>query len=390
MTRADYGAGSMIERTPGHWRLTVDLGRDPRTGKRLRHRVTFVGSKREAAAALRAAMSKRDNGVLGPVEKVTVATWLDSWLERHVAEGHIQGRAHERYAGIINKHLTPALGSLPLQKLRVDHVADLKAAWLSGDAESVSKPLSGASVHKHLVVLRQALDEAVKAGVIVRNPVDAVSAPSVKPQAERRTLEQDEIRAVLTAATSSRFDVPIRLALATGMRESELLGLPWSDVDLDNGTLEVRRVLSYVEGNVVFKEPKSDRSRRTIELSPATVAILREHRVRQAERRLKLGPIWRENGLVFPSRVGGPWLPRDFYRDYRAVVVASGVSGPETVVFHTWRHTAATQWIKAGVDVFVVSRRLGHSSAAFTMDRYAHLLSGQQSAAASALDYLLG
>jgi integrase len=135
--------------------------------------------------------------------------------------------------------------------------------------------------------------------------------------------------------------------------------------------------------------PKIAESRRIIELSAATVHGLRQHRSEQSARRLMLGPAWKEHGLVFPSSVGTPWLSRAFYRGYRDVLERSGITDLDSINWHSLRHTAATQWLHHGVDVFSVSRRLGHASASFTMDVYAHLLRGQQRQAAEALDYLL-
>lgn len=250
--------------------------------------------------------------------------------------------------------------------------------------------LSPATVHKYLVILRQALAEAVVSRRVPSNPGDGMAGLAVNATTERRALTQNEIAALVRAAGGTRFDVAIRLAIVTGMRESEILGLRWADVDLDGRRLTVRRALSYAYGKMAFKEPKSARSWRTIELSATTVAMLREHRTRQAEHRLHVGPVWQEHDLVLPSGEGKPWLPRDFYRDYRTIVDATSIEEPESVTFHVLRHTAATQWIRAGVDILTVSRRLGHASAAFTMDVYGHLLAGQQRHAAEVFDHLLG
>jgi integrase len=153
--------------------------------------------------------------------------------------------------------------------------------------------------------------------------------------------------------------------------------------------MHIQQTLSYVGGKSHFDSPKTERSRRIIELSTATVHLLRTHRLAQAEHRLKVGAIWKDSGLVFPSLVGTPWLARDFLRGYRSILTKSKIQGSGGVDFHTLRHTAASQWIKYGVDIFTVSRRLGHASAAFTMNVYGHLLKGQQRQAAEALDHLL-
>ncbi|MDP6605156.1 MAG: site-specific integrase, partial [Dehalococcoidia bacterium] len=161
-----------------------------------------------------------------------------------------------------------------------------------------------------------------------------------------------------------------------GLRQAEMLTLKWDDVDIETAEVRVRGT-------------KTQNSRRTIELSSTTVAQLRSHRQAQRQHRLRLGPAWHEHGLVFPSSIGTPWLRRPFYRDYKMVVAISGVDDPASVKWHTLRHTAATLWIKGSVDIYTVSRRLGHASAAFTMDVYGHLLKGQQQHAAGVLDHLL-
>jgi len=389
MSRKDYGNGILEERAPGRWRITLELGRDPRTQERRRRRFAVRGTRKDAQRALREALQQRDHGVAAAPDKITVGEWVTAWLERHRADGRIGPRAYDRNRHIVQRHLAPSLGSIRLQALRPDHIADVKARWLSGHESTSAAPLSGSTVHKHFVVLRQALADALKVGLIVRNPIDAVSAPSVKVRDERRALSEDEIGGLLSAAADTRFDAAIRVTLATGLRQGELLALRWEDVDLEGATLRVCRTLSYVDGKTVFSNPKTANSRRSVELSEATVQALRSHRVKQAEHRLRLGSIWREHGLVFPSLIGTPWIGRDFYRSYRPVVDASGIADPASVNWHTLRHTAATQWLAHGADVFSVSRRLGHASASFTMDVYAHLLKGQQRQAAEALDDLL-
>lgn len=389
MNKRDYGEGSYVERSPGAWLITVPLGSDA-SGKRRRQRFTVKGNKAAAKKALRQEMAKRDNGFGVAPDRITTGEWLTRWLERHIASGKIGPRAADRYDGIVKKHLIPAIGAVKLQALRADQIDDLKTAWLNGTATTTDKPLSGGTVHKFLVILRQSFADALKKDVISRNPLDKVAAPSVKVSIERRALSEDEITTLVRASANTRYDVPIRFTLATGLREGELLAVRWSDVDLDRAMVTIERTLLYVGGKVQFAKPKSQRSKRSIELSAATVQLLRTHRAAQAEHRLKIGPLWQEHGLVFPSLIGTPWLPRAFYRSYRAVVNRAGLTDAGSVNWHALRHTAASQWLRHGADVYAVSRRLGHGSAAFTMDVYGHLLSGQQRHAAESLDYLIG
>jgi integrase len=389
MSRNDYGAGTITERSPRRWQVSFELGRDPSTGKRRRQRFTVRGTRRDAQRVLRETLRQRDHGIAVSPDKITVGEWLTSWLARHEAEGHIGPRTADVYRQIVRGHLVPALGRLRLQELRPDHIANAKARWLSGEGSTAKAPLAGATVHKILVVLRRGVSDAVAGGLIPRNPLDAVSAPSVKARTERRALSEEEIAALLSAAQGSRYDTPIRFTVATGLRQSELLGLRWEDVNFDAAVINVRQTLCYVGGRSFFTSPKSERSRRVIELSTATVKLLRAHYKQQAEHRLKLGPVWHDHGLVFPSLVGTPWLARPFYRGYRAIVAKAEIEDADAVNWHTLRHTAGSQWLKHQADIFSVSRRLGHASAAFTMDVYGHLLKGQQAQAAQALDHLL-
>lgn len=356
--------------------IRIELPRDPASGKRRRVSRTVRGTKRDAKRAARKMLMERDHGIDISPNKITLADWLTRWLKRRHGEGHIGYQIFERYEGIIQRHFIPSMGHVHLTELRADQIANLKDAWLTGDGSTAAAPLSPATVYKHLNVLRKSLADAVSSGIINHNPTDFVTAPSPKGLSEQRALDSDEIVQLLSACRETRYDAPVRLTLATGLRRGELLSLKWTDLDLDGKSLSCRG-------------SKSANSRRTIELSASTVMLIRRHKQEQLERRLRLGPVWQEHGLVFPSTVGTPWLRRTFYRDYKKSVSKSDLSDPDTVKWHTLRHTAASQWIRRGVDIFTVSRRLGHASASFTMDVYAHLLKGQQRQAAEALDGLL-
>ncbi len=170
MSRRDYGSGTIAERRPGRWLITIESGRDPQTGKRERRRFSVSGTRRDAQKALREALRQRDTGTRAGPDKITLGEWLTAWLARHQAEGHIAPKSHDRYRVIIQRHLIPALGRLRLQDLRPDHIGDMQARWLSGQTSTASQALSGATVHKRLVVPRRALAEAVRSGIIIRDP----------------------------------------------------------------------------------------------------------------------------------------------------------------------------------------------------------------------------
>ena len=244
-------------------------------------------------------------------ERTTLASWLSTYLARRLDEGHITPATHTRYEYAMRVHVLPEIGSMLLSELRREHIAELRSQWLTGEA-----PLAPATVKKQLGVLHQTLEEAVKNELLERNPADYVKAPPLATDAEKRALTQDEIVQLVASAADTRYDVPIRVTLALGLRRGELLGARWDDVDLDGAMLHVRQSLSYVGGEFLFVEPKS-KSRRSITLSPQTVRVLHEHRAAQAELRLRSQVAWTHPELVFPSTIGTPWQPRNHLRDYR-------------------------------------------------------------------------
>lgn len=275
---------------------------------------------------------------------------------------------------MLEKHIIPTIGQIDLVELREAHIAAMRDAWTTGEGSTSRRPLARSTVQKHLKILRQALGVAVGRSQLPRNPALSVRLPVRAHIAEQRALDEREIPKLLRVSRGTAHDVPIRVALATGIRQAELLDLRWDDVD-------------FVASKLFVRGTKSMRSRRWLELSEATLRLLSEHRERAAfelAERVASG-----SALIFPGSDGARWNRGLFYRDYRQLVAKSGIEAPESVKWHTLRRTAASQWLLRGVDILVVSRRLGHASVSFTMDVYAHLLPGQQRTAAEALDYLL-
>lgn len=382
MTRRDYGGGSLEERAGGRWLVTVELGRDPLSGKRRRRRETVRGPKRDAQRRLREMLTERDTSGVNPT-RILTSEWLDEALDLRVRDAEISPRTAENYRAIIRVHLAPTIGEVRLQDLRPEHILAVR--------KSVGEQVAPATTKTVLGLLRQSLDAAVVSRLIPSNPAASVPNPSrAGTHRERRSLTESEISELLEVGTGSAHDIPMRFALATGVRQGELLGAPWDSIDLESATFEVRQTLAHQAGQFVLLPPKTRNSRRTIELSSATVALLRRHRAAQNETRLSLGRVWVDSGLVFPTIDGGPWSRHTFYDGFRRLLAQTQIAEQMTVNWHTFRHSAASLWIRGGADVFTVSRRLGHSSPAFTMSTYAHLLRGQQRTAAEALDHLLG
>jgi integrase len=232
-------------------------------------------------------------------------------------------------------------------------------------------------------VLHRALNQAIKRGLIGRNPADGVTVPR-QVQAEMKIWEEGEITRFLIAIKGNRNEALFHLALKTGMRQGELLGLKWSDLDWTKGILRVQRQVQRINNKgFLFSEPKTRAGRRSIQLGEFTLQVLREHYKRQGLEKVLAGDRWVENDLVFPSSVGTPIDQRNLQRTYASLVKKAGV---QKIRFHDLRHTAASVMLNHGIPVIVVSRILGHSRPSITLDIYGHLIHDMQVEAARIMD----
>ncbi len=239
--------------------------------------------------------------------------------------------------------------------------------------------------HLHRV-LHRALADAVRWGRVGRNVCDVVRPPKVQAQ-EVRALSPDETRQLLTAAAGDPLEALYVLAVTVGLRQGELLGLKWQDVDLDGRRLQVRRSIARLNGHGwLEQEPKSAGSRRSVSLTPLAVAVLQRHRQRQLERRVK-ALAWEDNGFVFANEVGRPMTPQNLtQRSFQPLLERAGLP---RMRFHDLRHTAATLLLAQGVHPKVVQEMLGHASIALTLDTYSHVVPGLQAEAATKMEALL-
>ncbi len=369
--------GYIERRGKGSWRVVVELAPDPLTGRRRRRKVTVRGTKRDAERALAEAVSLRDHGIDIEPRRLTVAEYLDRWL-RDYAEPNVAPSTLKRYRGIC-RVIAESLGGLRLQALRPAHI---QAVY----SHLRERRLAARTILHHHRVLKEALGHAVGWQLIERNPADAVSAPRVERR-EMQSLDAGGVERLVGACEDDNLRRLVFTAVSTGMRIGELLGLRWDDLDLEARTATVRRTAQYLgSGGVVLRPPKTSRSRRTISLSPSTVAVLREHRVAQTEQRLLLGPAYEDHGVAFAAPDGRLMAPYAASARFRTVARRLGFTG---LRFHDLRHTSATLALQAGVPAKLVSDRLGHASVAFTLDTYAHVLPDQQRQAADLMDSLL-
>jgi len=361
------------QRGPASWRVQVELGRDPVTGERRRRRFTVTGKKGEAERALRAAEYERDHGVDVAPDRATVADLLRRWLRDYAAVS-VERATQKRYRELAEAVIS-VIGAERAQALRPAHVQKLHA-------ELLTRGLAPRTVVHHHRVLRQALAWAVEMQLLIVNPADAVKPPRPERR-EMLTLDTEGVAAVLNACESEELRALVFVALQTGLRQGELLALRWQDIDLDFARAAVHRSLSAA-GGMHFKAPKTARGRRSIALSASTVAALRAHKRAQAEHRLRLGPAFEDNGLVFPDALGSPQKPWNVTAAFKRATRVAGA--PSALRFHDLRHTAASLALRAGVHPKVVSERLGHASVQITLDTYSHVLPDLQRDAAELMD----
>ena len=363
------------------WYAVVYDGIDPATGK-YRRRWVPAGTRRGDAEKLLADLVKRSHeGNTVVSEKVTLAAYLfDRWLP--VQEPRLRRSTYDSYRRNIERHVVPALGAVPLDKLTVEDLDLFYARLLTSgrlNGERGAAGLSPKTVRNIHLMLNKALADAHRKGTVVRNVAALADAPSLKARrrAEIKAWDVDQLAVFLDAIAAHRLYAGFHLAAHTGMRRGEVLGLPWGDVDLEVGRLSVRQALVSVAYEVELSDVKTGSGRRTIDLDPGTVDVLKLWRIQRSEECGGREP--RDDDLVFTKEDGALIHPDSFSQTFDRKVAKLPVP---PISLHDLRHTHATLLLKAGVPVKVVSERLGHASAAFTMTVYQHVLPGMQSEAA--------
>ncbi len=368
--------GSIRQRTKGKWELQVYTGMIGPDGKPTRHYETVRGGKKDAQARMNELLTTLDKGAFTPPGKLTVGELLQRWLEGYVKTNCSQ-RTFDGYQSIIRNHLIPALGYVRLKELHHQMIQNYYAK--AGDK------LQARTIHHHHRVLSQALKHAVRQGYLGRNPAELVYPPSPRGK-PMRTLNPDEVEIILEVVHESYFYPIIYTAVSTGLRQAELLGLRWRDVDLDMLSISVNRSLYKRAGICEFKEPKSSHSRRRVAMTPKLATFLRQYKQDREEYYRKLERDFTADTLVFATKDDRPIDPSVLGHSFNRCAKRAGLEG---VRFHDLRHTFASLMLLRGAKPKVISEALGHASVGFTMDVYSHIIEGMQADAMSLLDQIL-
>jgi integrase len=342
----------------------------------------YVSAKRktECERKLRDAMTDGDRGLIFDAANQSVSEYMTRWLE-DFAKANLASRTYHNYKLQIREHIVPALGKMKLSKLDTPNIQALYTAKLQAGL----KPASIRYIH---AVLHCALEKAIDLRLIARNPAASARPPKIY-QEEITPLDREQAHVLLEAAEGDRFECLYVLSLTCGLRMGEALGLKWSDIDFDAGTLRVHRQVQRVRegGGLVFSEPKNA-SRRTIDLPQRALEALRSHRKRQIEQQLRAGAKWQDYDLVFTTTIGTAVDAQNVVnRHFKPMLSRAGL--PD-IRWHDLRHTCATLLLSRGTHPTFVQKLLGHASVQLTLDRYSHWMPSMGKHTASAMDEALG
>ena len=363
------GEGSIIKRPSGSWQVQVSL-----QGRRIGR--TFK-TQRECQEWLKKTRGQIDDGMTYASTKIYLGEYLGGWIIS--SKTSLRQSSWIHYDQLNRQYISPGIGHIRLKDLKTEHVQGFYNRLIE----------EGVGIHSILkihAVLHRALEQAVKTSMIARNPASYAQLPK-KPVTEMEILSESQVSQFLIAAKGHRLEALFHLALISGARQMELLGLKWTDLDWIKHTLKLERQLLRSDGDgVKFSAPKTRYGRRVITLGAKTIEVLRKHYDLQERERLAAGDNWKEYGLIFTTSIGTPIHLRSLLRDFKKLLENAGVP---IIHFHGLRHTCASLLLNQGVPVIEVSRRLGHSRASITLDVYGHLIPGMQSEVAEIIDDLV-
>jgi integrase len=370
--------GHLRERSPGHWAIVIE-SRDPQTGKRKRKWHSFKGTKREARIECSRLITEAQRGIGLEPSKVTLAEFLHRWLAQ--MRPQISPRTHERYTELVTKNIIPALGSVTLSRLHAVQISEAYTRALVSGRRDGKGGLSPASVHYQHRVLKKAIGQAVKWGLLPGNLLDAVDPPRVE-RTRMQIYDMAQTAEALALARPTRLYVPVLLALLCGLRRGEITALRWRNVDLEGAQLAIVESTEQTSKTIRLKETKTGRAR-TVALPSLVGDELRRHRIEQAQELLQIGIRQDGESFVYAREDGQPMQPRSLthaWDQFRARTTLPRIR------FHDLRHSHATHLLAGNVHPKIASERLGHSKVGITLDLYSHVLPGMQADAAARVD----
>lgn len=363
MKRNANGSGSIRQRSNGKWEARVTIGTNPGTGKPIRRSI-YGNTQKEVRQKMTAIIRELDKGTYQEPSKMTVSEWMDEWLTTFCANS-VKPLTYSSYAGIIKNHIKPSIGFITLQSIKGTHVQKLYN-------DMIKQELSAKTVKNVSAVLHKALSVAMKQGYIVSNPCEAAELPKATKH-EIRPLSDEEIPLFLQAIETDSMKNAFALCLFAGLREGECLGLSWNQVDFEQRRIAICQQLQKEkkkDAQYYIADTTKSGKPRTIEPPAIAFEYLRSEHLRQQQNRLLAGSVWdNEWNLVFTNEIGRHIAFATFYTHFKKIV--AGIGRPDARP-HDLRHTAATVAIASGSDIKSVQDLLGHATASFTLNVYAH------------------
>lgn len=377
----EAGSGSIVKRTDGRWQGQYTSGRDPKTGKLRRHTI-YGKTQKEVAEKIRAITASIDRGTYQEPRKITLAEYAQEYLA-HCAV-NLSDYTQDAYKRTINNHILPALGEVKLTKLTHHEVQVFVSSLGPG-----GKDLSAKTIRNIHGVLHSILESAVKDEILIRNVSNQCSLPRVT-QRKINAITSAELADFLKAIAGEPFRNIFFVDIFTGLRQAEILGLSWNDIDWENGCIYVRNQLQQrqVRGDFSYylAPPKEGKERRVI-LAASTMQVLREQQLIQEQMRQTAEPVWDNPwNLVFTNDFGKPLNRRTVYKHLKRVLRSCGMGDRS---FHSLRHSFATISLENGDDIKTVQTNLGHYAPSFTLKTYAHVSDMMQQKSAERMEELI-
>jgi len=370
--RRGNGEGSVYLRHDGRWAVDITL----EDQKRKRY---YFKTQKEAIQARRELLNQQAQGTLATGPQRTVKDYLEDWLE-NVQKVRLRVSTYVKYKKLINSYILPVIGHVRLQKLTPQQVQSLYTKKLRDG-------LSAKTVYNVHGLLHNALDNAVRWGLVSRNVTDLVTPPRLVKK-ERQPLTLEQAKKLLEVAHRQRLEMLIILALTTGMRRGEMLALRWSDIDVDGHSLQVRHTVDFIARyGYVENEPKTARGKRKIMLPAFVIEMLKQHRVSQLEQRFKVGGSWHDLDLVICGLEGNYLNPRYLLKLFDKLLNEAGLPHMH---FHDLRHSVVTLLLSMGVDPRSIQEFVGHEDITTTLGIYSHMLPSMQQGIVDKLNDLFG
>lgn len=375
------GSGSIRQRPNGKWEARFSYTDEYGARKR---KSLYADTEREVRRLLTAALSAADQGTYHQQERITVGAWLEQWLTTYCTD--LKPNTVNTYRSRIEKDILPYIGTVQLSQLKNPQIQRLINRLSSGDKATGRKPLASKTVVCTHGVLHKALEQAKVAGLIAHNPSDGVKLPKIiKP--ELKPLMDDSLSAFVQAIQGHEYELIYLVALFTGLRQSEILGLQWPDIE--GGIISVRRQWQRNlrgGGYIIVETPKNSKPRK-VTASDGVMELFTIQRRKQAQQRLAAGPLWEdEAGFVFTDGLGRPLKHGSVYKALKKVVASIGIPASR---FHDLRHSYAINALAAGDNVKSIADNLGHYSSAFTMDVYGATSEAMRQRSRSIIDQVM-